>query len=1230
MRETIQNFKNENFYDATRTFFAKLNIPLHEITTKAIDKNDLFEKLNSSFEHVQDIYAVGMITDEFFRSGKTEVDVNIKKDYDGVLIFAVELDNETPTRKTLADISRTFNREYKYTPVIILFKYGNKLSLSNTQRQKYKINKEGEKATKVTILRDIDTTNPHPGHIKILNDMQLNAKVNSYEELYMYWQGVFNVSVLNKSFYKELSNWYFWTLQVNNVNFPNAPEDITISRQEHNAKNIIRLLTRLLFVWFIKEKGLIPDELFDEEYIKNNLLKEFEPKKAEGLFADSDRQSKYYKAVLQNLFFATLNQEMGKRAFRKDGQNRNITNLMRYENYFKNSNTFVELVEKVVPFMNGGLFECLDKPHPTQKGKQGGEVIVYEDGFSDRTDNELVVPDYIFFGFERHVDLSGEYGTKGKANNDTDIKGLITILKSYKFTVAENTPIEEDVALDPELLGKVFENLLASYNPETKTTARKQTGSFYTPREIVNYMVDESLIAYLKTKLEDYGNEEELDKKLHELLAFDMYNPFEDDKEMVQKIIHVIDEVKILDPAVGSGAFPMGTLQKMVHLLTKLDPQNEYWKDLQLEKAKKETDEAFKMSNKSEISQKLTEINEAFDADINHPDYARKLYLIENCIFGVDIQPIAIQISKLRFFISLVVEQNVLNDKPNFGIRPLPNLESKFVCANTLIGIEKSEQALFDSQHIKDLEQKLKEVRHRVFNAKTQRTKRNLKEQDKELREKIAEELVKNGLGNDTAKQIASWDPYDQNESSPFFDMEWMFGVEDGFDIVIGNPPYVYNRGLSNENKQIFFKLYSEKTDLYIYFIYKSLSLLSLHGILTFITPHTYFTLTSRKTLRKTLLKKSNLKFSYSGYSFDNAYVETMILSLQNDSNDANSKVIFLTSMDNIEEKKFVSIYSNYFKDKFFIPTPINISIYTNIMKKIENNTVVSLGSITSGEQGMVTGNNSKYLATITSETIIDDEFISKLNILHSSKVSKKEFEMDKNKYYQIAEDIKNKKKKPDIFGKFFLYKTVLKEDVKNFEELSEHEKLNGCKKKQFVKYNKGNKNGLKWFNPSNQAIEWSETSVKELRDGIVTNSRWQGEKYFNTIGFAWVDYFTDRIKSFFVDMGPYSKNVVKLHSSTDRFNDKYILAILNSTFVSYYVKNFITNTHTLQIEDGREILIPNIELKAQQPFINIVDKIIEKKANDEDTTDLENQIDKLVYELYGLSEDEIKIVEGK
>ena len=111
-------------------------------------------------------------------------------------------------------------------------------------------------------------------------------------------------------------------------------------------------------------------------------------------------------------------------------------------------------------------------------------------------------------------------------------------MNAYKFTITENTPIEEDVALDPELLGKVFENLLASYNPETKTTARKQTGSFYTPREIVNYMVDESLIAYLKNKVQDWHNltENEIDKQLHQLTSFESGNPFESHSELSQEI----------------------------------------------------------------------------------------------------------------------------------------------------------------------------------------------------------------------------------------------------------------------------------------------------------------------------------------------------------------------------------------------------------------------------------------------------------------------------------------------------------------------------------------------------------------------------------------------------------------------------------------------------------------------------------------------------------------------
>src|SRR5205085_1279888 len=121
------------------------------------------------------------------------------------------------------------------------------------------------------------------------------------------------------------------------------------------------------------------------------------------------------------------------------------------------------------------------------------------DGFSRRKDSQPTVPDFLFFGGEREVDLSAEYDDKKYRR--VPVRGLIHIFNRYNFTVEENTPIEQEVALDPELSGKVFENLLAAYNPETGATARKQTGSFYTPREIVNYMVDESLISYLETQL---------------------------------------------------------------------------------------------------------------------------------------------------------------------------------------------------------------------------------------------------------------------------------------------------------------------------------------------------------------------------------------------------------------------------------------------------------------------------------------------------------------------------------------------------------------------------------------------------------------------------------------------------------------------------------------------------------------------------------------------------------
>ena len=597
----------------------------------------------------------------------------------------------------------------------------------------------------------------------------------------------FSVEVLTKLFYKELSDWYFWALK--QVKFPSEPtlnqatelgknyEELV---KEHNATNVIRLLTRLLFVWFIKQKGLIPEELFDENELENKILTELNPIKQTGMFSHTGKDSVYYKAILQNLFFASLNcpikpqsddEDKRERGFRRDekyGDDFGNDWLFRYKKYFQKEyqdGKFVELINSKVPFLNGGLFECLDDKHNK----------IFVDGFSDNLpkNERLIVPDYIFFGRDENVDLSDDYGDTSPQFKQASVKGLINILKTYNFTVEENTPAEIEVALDPELLGKVFENLLASFNPETKTTARKQTGSFYTPREIVNYMVDESLIAYFKGKTEI---EEE---KIRTLFQYT-------DEEhkltstQVEELVNALYECKILDPACGSGAFPMGILQKLVHILQKADPDNKKWEKVQKEKAEIELQQALDIDDKKDRENRLMEISNAFDVTKNTPDYARKLYLIENCIYGVDIQPIATQISKLRFFISLVVDQRNNTSDENFGIVPLPNLETKFVTANTLIGINRptGQLSLSNTDEIKKLQEELRVCRHKIFSAKTKKTKQKYRLLDKEKRTAIAEELKSNGWNNTDADNLASWDPYNQNSSSPFFDPEWMFGLQ--------------------------------------------------------------------------------------------------------------------------------------------------------------------------------------------------------------------------------------------------------------------------------------------------------------------------------------------------------------------------------------------------------------------------------------------------------------------
>jgi adenine-specific DNA-methyltransferase len=714
------------------------------------------------------------------------------------LFFSIELSQKSYTRTALSNITREVNKLFPM-PVMILFRHGNTLTLSVINRRLHKRDVTKDVLEKVTQIKDINTKKPHRAHVEILFDLsfdELQRKYNfsNFVELHNAWQKTLDIQELNKRFFNELASWYFWaTTQVV------FPDDEIKDKDTRNATGVIRLITRLMFVWFLKEKNLVPDELFDERKLKS-ILK----------FSDK-KKSTFYKAVLQNLFFATLNTEMGKRKFRgKNEQNRDghyfIHNVFRYEDEFTEPNKTLESYFDPIPFLNGGLFECLDK-QIEEKNKLKSIRI---DGFSDREDNTLKVSDELFFGAEKTVDLTAFYDPKSKRKQHYKVRGLIHILDSYKFTITENTPIDEEIALDPELLGKVFENLLANYNPETKTTARKQTGSFYTPREIVNYMVDESLIAYLKQQLDE---KDETEVKIRMLLSYSEKET-EFNEGQKDKLIRAIDVIKIIDPACGSGAFPMGVLHKLVHILHKIDPKNQKWEQRQLNKvdkliAKAEEIPDTKTRNNviADLQKNREGIIEAFEN--NELDYGRKLFLIENCIYGVDIQAIAAQISKLRFFISLIVDQKTDNKKENLGIRPLPNLETKFVAANTLIELEKENANLFTNPEIETKKAELKKVRHKYFEARTPKTKEKCRQDDKRLRNELADILTKDHyLQPEAAKKLAAWDPYDQNASASFFDSEWMFGLNQGFDAVIGNPPW--GAKLSIEDKQLFKRVYPE------------------------------------------------------------------------------------------------------------------------------------------------------------------------------------------------------------------------------------------------------------------------------------------------------------------------------------------------------------------------------------------------------------------------------------
>ena len=351
------------------------------------------------------------------------------------LFAAVELKAGDYSRGKYAEFTREINKRFGM-PVVVFFRKPGaadaRMTFAFAGRRQHKIDDSRDVLEKVSLLREINCENPHRGHVDILAELsferrlkwiQGERKPENFDGLLAAWLDELDTEALNRRFYKDLSGWF--GLAAGQVERPKDAIKLPAHLRAKKEDWIIRLITRLLFIWFIKEKNLVAEELFIKA-------------KIEGMLKNGINGNSYYRVILQNLFFATLNtpfEEMingkiEKRRFsRKNRDDHRNFRIYRYRDEIaKGRESDLLAYFAKTPFINGGLFDCLDDYEGIMAG---GKRIDY---FSDAHGKEISVPDSLFFGEN----------------------GLLPLFNRYKFTVEENTPIEQEVALDPELLGKVL------------------------------------------------------------------------------------------------------------------------------------------------------------------------------------------------------------------------------------------------------------------------------------------------------------------------------------------------------------------------------------------------------------------------------------------------------------------------------------------------------------------------------------------------------------------------------------------------------------------------------------------------------------------------------------------------------------------------------------------------------------------------------------------------------
>lgn len=1032
----------------------------------------------------------------------------------------------------------------------------------------------------------------------IFNDDNNNPSIDDLEE-------AFSVEKVTNEFFQQYCEKYHQLRE-----FLEANDDFMQEAQYRNFTSeqfAKKLLGQIVFLYFIQKKGwlgvdAIPAIMTEKEY-KNAFFARGQKSRdivgsvyalqQDGTYKIvfdklkqlSDEDEEFLAGIVKGKPWGTGPKDFMRKIFEgcvSAGKNYfdDYLEPLFYTGLNKNrgENGFYPALHRRIPFLNGGLFEQLDN---------------YE-----WENNNFNIPNSIF-------------SNKDEKGRNAD--GILDIFDRYNFTMNEDEPMEREVAIDPEMLGKVFENLL-------DVKDRKSKGAFYTPREIVHYMCQETIINHLVNKTgisgaairnfilygeylrdedtiktlkvtDDNGKQHyEFDKNRDLLISEEIFS-FKNGVNRLKELDELLANVKVADLAVGSGAFPLGMLNEIVKARQVL---TEYL--------------AIEMNGFQKKS---------FYAYERKP-YDLKVNTIRNCIFACDIEPSAVDIAKLRLWLSIVIDDEITEEAGNGDFdahskpRQLPNLECNIICGNSLIDefkgnklitesvllnnvSENSQQSVFQ-QGVDGMISKLIELQDKLFFTKEHNDKEELKADIQHIYDDIIlEQLQGNNELIDAYYKIKS------ESSKPFILWQLyfpkVFKENGGFDIIIGNPPYIKVQNLSHEIIDVLKENYEtawKRIDMSTLFIELGYKLINVDGTVNFISSNQFLTTEYGRKMREFFIQKKAVSqiVDFGDLKvFENAmtYVSIFFIAKRKKNQFAYSKI---ENLPFIVPTQFDTIALDSLSGDVW---SLGRNEIGKVLEKIVHNASYMLSSVAKPSYGIVTGKDDVLMFDIDEIVDIEDELMLPVIRAQGCDRYSDAFPSKKVLYpYEIRDGNTSLIDLKDIEVRYpKLYRYIDENSVS----------LKGRKdSRNFF----GDKVG--WYG----LVRFGQLEIF-MKSKIVT----PGEVKHNK-------FCIDNTKSGFT-----GARVFAITIENESVDIKYLLALLNSKVVEFFMH------HTASLKSGGYYSysttalekIPIIIDSNQDEYIELVNVIMEKRRNLQDAVEVEERLEQKVFCLYGLNDEEIDII---